>query len=91
MVSRDLRRRGTAGLPRGPRPATRENPAGLTARELEVLTLIAAGLRNRDIAERLFVTPKTVSHHVSAILAKLGAHTRGEAVANAQQLRMLEP
>jgi DNA-binding CsgD family transcriptional regulator len=91
VVSRDLRRRGTAGLPRGPRPATRENPARLTARELEVLTLIAGGLRNRDIAERLFVTPKTVSHHVSAILAKLGAHTRGEAVANAQQLRMLEP
>jgi ATP/maltotriose-dependent transcriptional regulator MalT len=91
VVSRDLRRRGAAGLPRGPRPATRENPAQLTARELEVLTLIAGGLRNRDIAERLFVTPKTVSHHVSAILAKLGARTRGEAVAHAQRLRMLEP
>ena len=91
VVTRGRRRRGAAGLPRGPRPSTRENPAQLTDRELEVLALIAGGLRNRDIAERLFVTPKTVSHHVSAILAKLGARTRGEAAAQAQRLRLLEP
>ena len=90
VVARDLRGRGATNLPRGPRPATRENPAQLTARELEVLVLIADGLRNREIAERLFVTPKTVSHHVSAILAKLGAATRGEAVAQARRLRMLD-
>ena len=76
---RRLRERGAANLPRGPRPATRENPAQLTARELEVLALVADGLRNRDIAERLFLSPKTVDHHVSAILRKLGARTRGEA------------
>ena len=90
VVARDLRGRGATNLPRGPRPATRENPAQLTARELEVLELIGDGLRNRDIAERLFVTSKTVSHHVSSILAKLGAATRGEAVAQARRLRMLD-
>ena len=62
-----------------PRPATRANPANLTARETEVLALVTEGLRNADIARRLFVSPKTVDHHVSAILAKLGVRTRGEA------------
>ncbi len=85
-VGRRLRERGAAGLPRGPRAATRENPAQLTARELEVLALVADGLRNRDIAARLFVSTKTVDHHVSAILRKLGVRTRGEAGARAQQL-----
>ena len=83
-VARELRKRGTGNLPRGPRPATRENPAQLTARELDVLALVADGLRNRDIAERLFVSTKTVEHHVASILAKLGARTRGEAGAQAR-------
>jgi DNA-binding NarL/FixJ family response regulator len=80
-IGRRLRERGAAHLPRGPRPATRENPAHLTARELEVLTLVADGLRNREIADRLFLSTKTVDHHVSAILRKVGARTRGEAAA----------
>jgi DNA-binding NarL/FixJ family response regulator len=63
----------------GPRPRTRDNPAGLTARELEVLPLLAEGLRNTEIADRLVVSPKTVDHHVSAILRKLGVKTRGHA------------
>jgi ATP/maltotriose-dependent transcriptional regulator MalT len=50
-----LRERGVRGLPRGPRPKTRANPAGLTTRELEVLVLIAKGLRNSDIAQHLIV------------------------------------
>lgn len=73
-----LRRR--LGL-RGPREATRANPAGLTARELEVLELVAEGLQNREIAGRLVLSPRTVDHHVSAVLRKLGARTRAEAAA----------
>jgi DNA-binding CsgD family transcriptional regulator/tetratricopeptide (TPR) repeat protein len=90
VVSRRLRERGVANLPRGPRSATRENPAQLTSRELEVLALVADGMRNRDIAERLFVSAKTVDHHVSAILRKLGARTRGEAAAEALRLGLVE-
>jgi DNA-binding CsgD family transcriptional regulator/tetratricopeptide (TPR) repeat protein len=86
IVARRLRERGVRGLPRGPRAATRENPAGLTAREVEVLTLVGEGLRNADIAERLFLSEKTVGHHVSAILRKLGVRSRGEASAEAHRL-----
>jgi DNA-binding NarL/FixJ family response regulator len=70
-------------VPRGPRPKTSANPAGLTARELEVLELLAEGLPNAEIAERLVVSPRTVDHHVSAILRKLDVRTRGEAGAQA--------
>jgi DNA-binding NarL/FixJ family response regulator len=79
IVARRLRERGARGLPRGPRPGTRANPAGLTARELEVLELLAGGLRNAEIAERPVVSERTVGHHVLAILRKLDARTRGEA------------
>jgi DNA-binding CsgD family transcriptional regulator len=58
----------------------------LTARELEVLALVADGLRNADIARRLSISPKTVDHHVSAILAKLGVPTRGAAARVAARL-----
>jgi DNA-binding CsgD family transcriptional regulator len=86
IVARRLRSRGARGLPRGPRPQTRENPANLTARELEILALVAEGLRNSEIGERLFVSQKTVAHHVSAILRKLDVRTRGEAAAAAVRL-----
>ncbi len=86
IVARRLRERGIRGVPRGPRTATRENPAGLTARELEVLVLLTVGLRNAEIAQRLVVSEKTVDHHVSAILRKLDVRTRGEASAEAVRL-----
>ena len=86
IVARRLRKRGALAVPRGPRPATRENPANLTARELEVLALVAQGLRNAEIADRLFLAQKTVDSHVSAILRKLCVPTRGQASAEAVRL-----
>ena len=91
LIARRVRARGIRGLPRGPRPRTRENPAGLTGRELDVLSLLALGLRNGQIAERLVVSERTVDHHVSAILRKLGVRTRGEAGAEAVRLGLAGP
>jgi DNA-binding CsgD family transcriptional regulator len=65
---------------------TQHNPASLTARELEALTLFAQGLRSADVADRMFLSRKTIDHHVSAILRKLDVRTRGEASAEAMRL-----
>lgn len=81
VVSRRLRERGARSLPRGPRESTLENPFHLTSREIEVLDLVAQGLRDGEIAERLFLSEKTVNHHVSAILRKLDVTTRTQAAA----------
>jgi DNA-binding CsgD family transcriptional regulator len=89
IVARRLRTLGAHTVPRGPRASTRENAARLTRRELEVLLLLADGLRNADIADRLFVSTKTIDHHVSAVLAKLGARNRGEATHEARRLGLL--
>ncbi len=86
IVARRLRERGARGLPRGPRPTTRQNPSSLTTRELEVLGLLAEGLRNGEIADRLVLSQRTVDHHVAAILAKLDVRTRAEASATAVRL-----
>jgi len=85
LVRRRLRNVGASHVPRGPRRRTRENPAGLTPRQMDVLELVAQGLGNAEIAERLFVTPKTVEHHVSAILTKLGVTDRRQAVRAAEE------
>jgi DNA-binding CsgD family transcriptional regulator/tetratricopeptide (TPR) repeat protein len=90
IVSRRLRALGARDILRGPRPATRRNAAGLTARESQVLALVAEGLRNAEIAQRLFLSPRTVGNHVSAILSKLGAETRVEAAAKAATLGLLQ-
>jgi DNA-binding CsgD family transcriptional regulator len=89
IVQRRLRQAGVRGIPRGPRSTTLANPAHLTARELEILNLLAEGLRNTEIAARLFVSPKTVDHHVSSILAKLGVRTRTEAAREAARLHLV--
>ena len=81
MVRTRLREAGITHVPRGPHPSTRRHPAGLTPRQSEVLDHLEHGLSNRQIADRLFISRKTVEHHVSAILSKLGVATRGEAVA----------
>ncbi len=83
IVARRLRGRGVRGLPRGPLPGTRANPAGLTARESQVLDLLGSGASNADIAARLFVSERTVHHHVGAVLRKLGVDSRGRAVSEA--------
>jgi ATP/maltotriose-dependent transcriptional regulator MalT len=77
-----LREAGVEAVPRGPRRSTREHPAGLTARQAEVLGLMRQGMGNADIANRLFISRKTVEHHVSAILAKLGVANRAQAIAS---------
>jgi DNA-binding CsgD family transcriptional regulator/tetratricopeptide (TPR) repeat protein len=85
LVAERLRSLGER-VPRGVRPSTRANPAGLTAREIEVLQLVVDGLTNGEIAARLFVSDKTVEHHVSRILVKLGVTSRREAARTAHQL-----
>jgi ATP/maltotriose-dependent transcriptional regulator MalT len=78
-----------ASVPRGPRASTKANAAGLTARQLEVLSLLADGCSNAEIAERLVVSPRTAEHHVAAVLAKLGATTRWDAVRRAAELELV--
>ena len=69
-------------------PTAPPDELGLTPREREVLTLVAEGRTNRQIAEALFISNKTASVHVSNILAKLGVANRGEAAAVAHRLRL---
>lgn len=83
-VTRALRDRGARAIPRGPRARTREHPAHLTPREADVLDLLCAGLANPAIAARLYLSPKTVEHHLTAIFAKLGVASRAEAIARAK-------
>jgi DNA-binding CsgD family transcriptional regulator len=90
IVARRLRERGVRTIARGRRATTLGSPVGLTARESEILSLLAAGLRNREIAERLFLSTRTVEHHVAAVLRKLGARTRGEAASVAARRGLLE-
>jgi DNA-binding CsgD family transcriptional regulator/tetratricopeptide (TPR) repeat protein len=85
-ISRRARDAGVGRVRRGPRAATRANPRGLTPREVEVLGLMTSGLRNADIAERLVVSTRTVDHHVSAVLSKLGVANRAAAVREAVRL-----
>ncbi len=77
--------------PRGKSKATREHVAGLTARQAEVLELLALGLTNTEIADELFVSYRTVENHVAAVLMKLDAPTREAAVGAAREHGVLPP
>jgi ATP/maltotriose-dependent transcriptional regulator MalT len=85
QVARRLRDLGARRVPRGPRATTRANAAGLTRREVEVAALLRDGLTNPEIADRLVLSPKTVDHHVSAVLSKLGVSNRRHVADAAQQ------
>lgn len=89
-LRRRLREAGERGVPRGAREATRAHPAGLTTAEIKTLTLMADGLRNADIAARLHRSVRTIDHHVAAILAKLEARTRHDAVDHARRQGWLD-
>ncbi len=82
---RKMRRAGIKSIPVGPRSATRADPLGLTRREHEILTLVGAGLTSAEIAARLFISAKTVDHHVASAAGKLGAPTRAAAAARLRQ------
>ncbi|MFW6204233.1 MAG: ATP-binding protein [Actinomycetota bacterium] len=85
LVAARLRERGVRRLPRRPTLATLDNPAGLTDRELEVLPLIADGRTNAHIANVLHISPRTVGHHVSAILGKLAVRSRRDVARAARE------
>ncbi|HEU0291836.1 MAG TPA: AAA family ATPase [Anaerolineales bacterium] len=88
-LKQKMRAQGTS-VPRGPRPATRENPFGLTAREMEVLACLTQGLSNQAIAKRLSLSVRTVEHHTASILQKMGVQTRAEAVALSLKQHLLD-
>lgn len=81
-----LARMGVERIPRGPRRATAANPAGLTARQMDVLGLVVEGFTNAEIAERLFLSARTVDHHVAAILLKLEVESRRQVRQRAEEL-----
>lgn len=87
-VTRRMRELGMA-VPHGRRDSTRAHPAGLTERQVEVLRLVAEGLSNAEIADRLVVSPRTAEHHVAAVLTKLDSPTRRAAVRRAAGLGLL--
>jgi DNA-binding CsgD family transcriptional regulator/tetratricopeptide (TPR) repeat protein len=78
-----MRSEGIRSIPRGSRKTTRDNPALLTERELGVLELLKEGLQNKEIGSRLYISAKTVDHHISAILFKLDVDSRTKAVREA--------
>ncbi len=81
LIKQKMRKQGVKSIPKGPIKATRKNLAGLTTRQVEVLKLLGKGLSNNEIGNKLFISPKTVDHHISAILSKLNIHSRFEAAA----------
>ena len=88
-VRRDLRSTGLTVVPARRRSTTLTNPAGLTTRQVDVLRLIGEGLTNAELAERLYLSVKTVDHHVSAILTKLDVPGRRDAIRRGRELGIL--
>lgn len=91
MVERTRAALAQQGLrvPRGQAPSTRANAAGLTARQMEVLSLVAEGMTNAEIADSLFLSTRTVENHVASSLMKLDAGDRVQAVRTARRIGLL--
>jgi DNA-binding CsgD family transcriptional regulator/tetratricopeptide (TPR) repeat protein len=90
MLRTKLKLKGSKNIPRGPHESTRKNPAQLTTRQVEILCLLQHGAQNKEIADKLFISPKTVDHHISAILAKLAVNSRAKAVLEARKLEIIK-
>jgi DNA-binding NarL/FixJ family response regulator len=88
---RRMKELGIGNIPRGPRPDTKSGPAGLTAREQMVLALLIEGLPDKEISHRLVVSERTVHHHVSAILSKIGVTSRSAAAREAVRMGIGTP
>ena len=88
-LKRQMRTRGMRKIPRGPRPATRQNRYGLTGREVEVLACLARGSNNPAIARELSLSTRTVEHHIASILQKMSVESRIQAAALALKERLL--
>jgi len=89
-LKQEMRASGIKGIPRGLRKTTRANAALLTGREMDVLALLKEGLQNKEIAGKLFISAKTVDHHISSILFKLDVNSRVKAVNEALKLELIK-
>lgn len=89
-MKQDMRGCGIKSIPRGIRKSTQLNPAQLTDREMDILPLLKEGLQNREIASRLFISAKTVDHHISSIFFKLDVNSRAKAVQEALKLEIIK-
>jgi DNA-binding NarL/FixJ family response regulator len=85
-----MRNSGIRNIPRGRRKSTLSNPAQLTSRELDVLHLLKEGMQNKEIAGKLFISGKTVDHHISSILFKLDVNSRTKAVTEAVRMEIIK-
>jgi len=81
LIKQKMRKSGIKNIPKGPRQSTKENPSGLTGRQMEILDLVANGLSNSEIGNKLYISNRTVENHISTIFSKLNIHTRTEAAA----------
>jgi DNA-binding NarL/FixJ family response regulator len=88
---RRMREIGVRAIPRGPRATTRAAPSGLTIREQEVLALLSEGLADKEISRRLFISERTVNHHVSSVLSKIGVSSRTAAARQAAEIGIAAP